>query len=112
SPPEICWHLIAPPWSTKVNGELKVCAWLGSFVAVLITGPVYGASAAFGLGVTTVPVPPVLVVPGWRMVAVGHWTLYEPPPCSTCAVASVGTRQASSTGSNTWFNLFMTGKPP
>lgn len=72
SPPEISWHLIAPPLSRNVNGGLNVCVPLGSFVAVLTSGPVYGASALSGEGVTTVPVPPVAVLPGCLIVAVGH----------------------------------------
>src|SRR4029077_8900686 len=71
SPPEICWHLIAPPLSVKVSAGLNVYAPVGSLVAVLTTGPRYGTSALAGLGFTAPP-PPVAVVPGCLIVAVGH----------------------------------------
>src|SRR5580704_15414098 len=99
SPPEICWHLIAP-FTVAGVGVTKsplVPAGTPGVGALNCVGPLYGGSELF---------TPVFPGSGWVIVLVGHCTRND------CALAATAANVTKSMDIQTWYDFLMAVQPP
>jgi hypothetical protein len=88
SPPEICWHLMAPFTVPAVGVTKPPVVPAGAVVGTVnCVGPLYAGSELFA--------------PGCVIVLVGHCTRND------CALAAAAAKATMSTGIQTWYDFLM-----
>src|SRR5579864_3219899 len=89
SPPEICWHLMAPFTVPAIGVTKSPCVPLGTPTVggLNCVGPLYKGSVLLHLGPVGF-VPQLVPVNGWVMVEVGHCTRNDWALAATVANAT------------------------
>jgi hypothetical protein len=102
SPPEICWHLMAP-FTVPEVGTTHCCPPVVGLVNCV--GPLYAGSVLLHPGLVGFVVQPV-VVTGCVIVLVGHCTRND------CALAAAAAKVMMNMEIQAWYCFLMVVQPP